>query len=126
MTHTFYCNHCDYDMSDRAKGDPCPECSIQLDTRINDPVAERKTIIALSFIIGAIVLMPIIGSLAVLLAVIASHQHQRHHSLIKLYRPSYRTRRRKRLIRILILVWVAEIFAMLAISQYWPALLNWW
>jgi hypothetical protein len=113
-------------MSDRSKGDPCPECGTALDIRFDDPVAERRTILALGFIIGTLILMPIIGSLAVLLGIIASYQSQRHHTLIDLYRPSYRTRKRRRLIRTLIYAWVLEIFAMLAISQYWPGALNWW
>jgi hypothetical protein len=113
-------------MHDRSEGEPCPECATPLDIRLDDPVAERKTIIALGLIIGTMILMPVIGSLAVLFAILASFQVNRHHSLINLYRPSYRTRKRRKLVRILIFAWVAEIFVMLAISQYWPGAFNWW
>jgi hypothetical protein len=113
-------------MPDRRHGDHCPECNTPLDTRKDDPVADRFTTLAVGFSGTAIVVMPFVGSLAFLLMIIAQFQVAKRHSLIEQYRVSIKTRRNRTLVRWFTIGWLFEMLAMLIISVYNPDAFNWW
>ncbi len=126
LTQTFTCHECGYDMHDRQAGDPCPECNTALDSRKDDPVAERKSRIGTGFMIAAILLTPIFGFFATLFVGIAHYQYHQSHSLTSIYRISYSTRKRRKRFKLLFYCWIGEVVTMILILLYWPNAFNWW
>ena len=74
----------------------------------------------------ALLLMPFVGSLAVLFIVISQFQVTKRHSLVNEYRISIKTKRNRVLAKYLLFAWVVEIAFMLFISVYYPDAFNWW
>ncbi len=122
----YTCHHCDYDMDDRNESDPCPECGTALDVRPNDPIAGKRSRLAIGFMISAIILLPLIGSLSILFALISNYLRSFTKPQSEHVRFSYRTRKRMKLIMLLNLLWLAEIVVFLYVMEYWPGILSWW
>ncbi len=61
MTNPQYtCHECDYDMHDRIKDDPCPECNTPLDARPELPGTEGRSKRGIAYAICAMVILPIV------------------------------------------------------------------
>ncbi len=126
FTQVFTCHECGYDMHDRIKGEPCPECNTALDTRKDDPVADYKSRVGLAFIVIALISMPLIGMVSLLFVGFAQYKYLQEHSLRATYRASYATRKRRRLIKWLCIAWVGEVLVLMLIARYWPPLFPLW
>lgn len=74
----------------------------------------------------ALLLMPFLGSMALLFIVISQFQLTKRHSLVNEYRISIKARRDRVLARYLLLAWAAEVAFMLLVSAYSPDAFNWW
>ena len=122
----FICHHCGYDMTGRAEADPCPECNTPFDKRLDLPGAEGRSKRAVVYVVIAIVLNPflaLIGFFFLYPAIRTAYWLKPKKTDFRI--PYHITKRRKR-IELLVYVWSAELFAMLAISNIWPDALNWW
>ncbi|MBL4697518.1 MAG: hypothetical protein JKX70_01655 [Phycisphaerales bacterium] len=126
FTQVFTCHECGYDMHDRIKGDPCPECNTALDTRRDDPVAVYKSRVGLAWVVASLLLLPFIGLISLLFVGLAQYKYLQHHSLTATYRASYATRKRRKLIKRLFLLWIGEALLLLLIARYWPPLFPLW
>lgn len=124
--YAYTCGVCGYDLSDRVRGDHCPECNTPLDTRENDPVADRNSSIAVVLMGSALLLMPVLAFIAVILMVLAHFRVLKRHSLMNEYRISAKARRNRKLVRWLTIAWAIEILLMLVISHFDPDAFNWW
>ncbi|MFG0313616.1 MAG: hypothetical protein ACF8LL_05450 [Phycisphaerales bacterium] len=113
-------------MADQPRGALCPECGTALDTRKDDPIAERNSSFAIGLMVSAIGLMPFVGSLALFFAVLAHYRVRKQHTLTAEYRVSADTKRKRVVVRWLTYAWACEILIMLVISHYWPNAFNWW
>ncbi|MGV6815465.1 MAG: hypothetical protein ACWA5W_10735 [Phycisphaerales bacterium] len=126
FTQRFTCHACGYDMHDRVKGDLCPECGTELDTRPDLPGSLRGTTLRAYLLIGSILAMPFVAMISILLIAMVIIPSYPQKTVDRYFRISYQVARRRQLIRLLIWISLAELAALVVISEFWPKALNWW
>ena len=126
FTMSFTCHACGYDMHDRVRGDLCPECGTELDTRPDLPGSLRGTTLRAYILIGAILAMPFVAMISFLVIAMVIIPSYPEKTVDRYFRISYQVARKRRLIRLLIWISLAEFAALMVISDIWPNALNWW
>ena len=124
----FTCHECGYDMHDREKDDPCPECNTPLDIRPDFPGSKRVALVNIWILIISLLIMPFASlfSFFGLVTVIFPNPNYSRKLYGSKYRISFCLAKRCKLIQRLIRVWFVEFVALMAISTIWPNALNWW
>ena len=123
---SFTCHECGYDMHDRIKGEPCPECNTALDTRPDLPGSLKSTTLRVYLLVISIVAMPFVAMASFLIIMIAIFPNYHQKIIDRHFRISFRVAHKRRLIRLLVWVCIAEFAALMVISSIWPEALNWW
>ena len=118
IAEDLFCPECTYNLRG-AVGDRCPECSMPLDTRIDDPVAAYKSRVGLVCVVVSLLLLPVVGFPSLFFVGLAQYKYLQHHSLTSTYRASYATRKRQRLVKLLCVAWIGEALILILISRYW-------
>ena len=96
-----------------------------LDRRMDLPGAEARAKRGVGFMVGAIVVLPLLPPLAFLFMYLGVRNHGYLNPDRQPYRVSYRVRQRRKLVAVLVYVWSAEFIAFLWIDELWPPFMDW-
>lgn len=120
------CHECEYDMAGRAIGDLCPECGTPyegLPRERNAMLLANTALLASSLAAASMLFIPFLSIVLTFMALLFAYDFRMNSAHLSV--PSA-ARRRMKLASWLSYISIAEFAVMMALSDLYPGLFNWW